>query len=277
MFSNFIVFGETWLGMFIEAFIIALVYGKFTRPTLNKRNICFSNQAVIAPCRPSRLSSLRYVRERYHDDDFFYNEDHLHQTGRDVLDEQHFKCWYLELRFANLRKAQICNTRFHLLLLHWLPVINDDTETLHDEQYYHQTDTLPENLRKQVNLHLKINKAGYHFVNPKIYELDFVLNIQQPRPRAIEYSTPYLPLPISVVHRIDKTSPMFAMMQQHEAAMGNELSSSTTTSLKVKDNFEVIAIVDAIGLLPPFAWMSVSNAKHIRFICTYFCDHFHNR
>lgn len=256
IFANIVVMVQSWyvalhilltnrLGMFFEAFVIALVYGKFTRPTLNKRNIRFSQFAVVAPYKTNDASSTHYVSQRYRDEEFFWTEQQRQQFDL-AKQEASYRCWYLELRFMNLRKAQITDTRFHLLLLVWQEV---DEET----HLYQMSNNASDS---QSKTGIPKPKAGHRHAHPKIFELDFVLNTQQMRPRTLEYSTPYLPLPLSVMHRIDKTSPLYPMLLKHEQTCSEEMR-----HLELSENMELIAVIDAVD-------ESCSDAFQVRFSYT---------
>jgi len=95
-----------------------------------------------------------------------------HPTGRYTASGQ-FPT--LSIRFLNSRTRQLCNPTLRLLLL-----IKEPNEA--------------DNLQSD------------HLV---LHELDYELMRQSGRPRTINYSLPYLPLPWTVTHRVDETSPLF--------------------------------------------------------------------
>lgn len=98
-YTSLLVMVESWLGVFITAFIIVVIHGKFTRPSRAKRMIIFTDKACLM------------FRE---DDDSNESET---RSGH----------WYLVLRFVNVRKAQLCNTQFHLVMLEWQHYDEDDS------------------------------------------------------------------------------------------------------------------------------------------------------
>jgi len=64
----------------------------------------------------------------------------------------------------------------------------------------------------------------------QLHELDFELNYQLGRPRKIDTSVPLLPLPWTVVHRIDKSSPLFGL----------------TEEMLEESHVEIIAVMDGV-------------------------------
>jgi len=119
-----------------------------------------------------------------------------YEGGPDILLDGYYKkggCPVLVFRMANTRSSQICEPDFTLLLLRREP--NDDGR---------------ENIR--------------------MYELEYEINSQMDRVRAMDLAKPFLCLPWTITHRIDERSPLHGLSQQEMKAMGTE----------------VIAILDAI-------------------------------
>jgi inward rectifier potassium channel len=95
-YANCIVCIESFVALFVESFVISLVIGKFTRPSLLKRQIVFSNVAVV--------NNLNF-------------EGNVDPTHR-----------YISFRFINLQKSQFVDAHFRLLLLTWKYEDENETE-----------------------------------------------------------------------------------------------------------------------------------------------------
>lgn len=198
-YTNMIVSIESFVAIFAESFVISLVIGKFTRPSLLKRQIVFSNVAVI-----NQL-------------DYEGNVDH--------------SCRYLRFRFVNMQKSQFVDAHFRLLLLKW--------EYEEEKKNRKSGGTTGKNSRRheeeeegggQHSISITKKSTGPQLLKPTIYELDFQINIQRGLARGIDHASPLLPLPWTVVHKIDENSPLCDMIDDRN-------------SFK---NVEIVAIYDAI-------------------------------
>jgi len=233
--ANVLVAVEAWCSYFVDAFMVSLVLGKFSRPSRMSRNIVFSKYAVIYK-RNGRFGTgkqtVNLITESlddygtlnqnvpsHHDTNGSYHHDTglLHRTrasesrssissipdhpaflNDDSVDEK-TDC-YLTFRCINMRfKSQFLNTKFKLLC-----IIHDPSK----EQCI------------------------------QVHELDFVINQQMLQNTKIEFSAPTLPLPWTVTHRITKNSPLHPFIMKH----------GTISSIPSPDapSFEVIPVLDGV-------------------------------
>ncbi len=86
------------------------------------------------------------------------------------------------------------------------------------------------------------SQTGRQYKEPRVFELDYQLNVQLGRVRGLEYSSPFLNMPYTVTHYIDESSPLQDYLREF-------LSQSQTLShfaSPTSKRYEMIAVLDAI-------------------------------
>lgn len=196
-YTNVIVSLESFVALFIECFMISLVIGKFTRPTLLKRKIIFSKVAVVNNC------------------DYEGNMDPNYR--------------YISFRMISTQKAHFVDAHFRLLLLAWS---YEDELTAHNEKHSSIVDSKRTSslYSKIFSFHDKEDSKKTQPLKSCVYELDFQINVQKGLARGIDHASPILPIPWTIKHKIDSTSPLYDIMND----------------AKRLENVELIAIYDAI-------------------------------
>ena len=171
-----------------------LIFAKVARPSRQKRYICFSEMAVIN------------AQERYW------------EGSVDAVDQGRYRhggvpC--LTIRVANIRKSQLCDSGFHLLLVRKEleePQSMDSDSSFYSEWTEENTQDNSEPLNEikreddQGQRERTRDRARSYVY--RIHELNFELNSQEGRTRGNDLPTPLLPLPWTIIHPIDEMSPL---------------------------------------------------------------------
>ncbi|KAL6078690.1 G protein-activated inward rectifier potassium channel 2, variant 2 [Balamuthia mandrillaris] len=210
-YTNAIVCIQAFFGILFVAITTGFVFAKISRASRQKRYILFSDVAVV-----------NCVEQYY-------------EGSPDCLDEGGYTtggCPCLVIRLANIRKSQLCETQLRLLL------VRKERNSLYARR--RATSSL---LRHNPNMHseeLDIYEEEGDYMDImeeqsdemifRIHELNFELNNQVGRVRSTDMSTPLLPLPWTIIHAMDKRSPLYGY----------------TPELMRESNCEIIAVLDGI-------------------------------
>ena len=159
--ANLIVCFESYIGILLHGLLAGFVFAKVSRPSRLKRQVVWSNKAVINREEP------------------VFNEQ-SQEYGESSED-----C--LIFRFMNTRNTQLVDSNLVLLAL-----------------------------KKDKTIRINIDAADSSFseqeeANYTLHELDFELNNQVGRVRKLDTSSPLLPLPWTVIHKMTKSSPLYGM------------------------------------------------------------------
>jgi len=183
---------EAYFSILFIAVLTAFIVNKLQRPTRISRNILFSTVAVI-----NQLTA-----------DFI--DDPGMELTKGYFDVGQFPT--LIVRCCNVRKPLLISSSVKLLLLR--------RETMDGR-------TLPQVLEANDNE----VPVDTRFVL-RIHELDFELFQQFGRPRNLNYSTPQLPLPWTLFHTINPSSPLWGITKRSLA--------------DPNDLFEIIIVLDGV-------------------------------
>eukprot|EP01125_Pyxidicula_operculata_P018189 TRINITY_DN6447_c0_g1_i1.p1 TRINITY_DN6447_c0_g1~~TRINITY_DN6447_c0_g1_i1.p1 ORF type:complete len:356 (-),score=45.84 TRINITY_DN6447_c0_g1_i1:1053-2120(-) len=184
---NTLVFLQSWAALVADGVIAALIIAKISRPNRLRHTVVFSELAVI-----NSTTSLDFTTVSPSASLMSFSP----LSSREPPSSDN--CPSLSFRILNLRKRQLSDPTFRLLLM-----------------------------RREENKYA-------------IYELDFEINKQIGRTRAMGFSVPYLPLPWVVTHKIDKNSPLY---QQNRNTM-------------INSEYELIAILDCVDELSGSSFLS---------------------
>lgn len=169
VYCNILVCLQAFWGMLSTAIITGFVFAKIGRPSRQKRAIIFSEAAVVNN------------HERY----WHGNPDRLAEGS---YTQGGAPC--LVFRFGNIRKSQVCEPRFRLLLI---------------RQEKEQGDVEDERIEARApGSHFPPNNECF-----RIHELNYEINSMEYRARGVDFSSALLPLPWTVVHVMDERSPLF--------------------------------------------------------------------
>eukprot|EP01087_Luapelamoeba_hula_P019643 TRINITY_DN6534_c0_g1_i2.p1 TRINITY_DN6534_c0_g1~~TRINITY_DN6534_c0_g1_i2.p1 ORF type:complete len:472 (+),score=54.49 TRINITY_DN6534_c0_g1_i2:47-1462(+) len=216
-YTNIVVCCQAYLGTIMWATFSGLIFAKIARPSRQKRYIIFSEVAVIND------------KERWWD------------GGADEVDKgryQYGNMPCLVFRFANMRKSQLCDTSFHLLLVRREPE-NLITQSLPDPDEPDTPDSSGQHQQHQQQPPYfsdnTVRRAGGGRADHtrdifRVHELNFEINTQVGRVRGNDLPSPLLGLPWSVIHVMDHTSPLYG---------------ATPESLR-ESNTEIIGILDGL-------------------------------
>lgn len=201
IYTNLIVLIQSWFALLVECLLIGLFYHKFSRPSRLRTRILFSTNAVV-------------------------NRSGLKQDSANQQDSD----YYFVFRVVNGHKPQFVDAKIRLLLLQW-----DKYTTSASKQSIDQHSRKNDNMAlyqesEEISL-LLANGNEEEAIIPRIYELDFEVNIQSKRPRGMDYSLLALPMPWTIVHKLDKESPLTPLLLN-----GNPN----------KESFEVIALFSGV-------------------------------
>jgi len=210
MYSQAIVIIETLMSFLFTAVLTAMVVMKISRPSRLTRRILFSRVAVVD------FQALHYQNQIVD----------LQELSRPIPEQFVFgKYPVLTMRCANTRRPQLVDTALRLLLLRHETLDGKTARQLLDED-----ESLGEDSRY---------KGDFNQIPPTITfiqrfrELDFDLTHQKGRVRGLSYPMPQLPLPWTINHTLDPSSPLH----------GIDFSRITDHPL---DSFEVIIVLDGV-------------------------------
>eukprot|EP01089_Gocevia_fonbrunei_P003986 TRINITY_DN1394_c0_g1_i1.p1 TRINITY_DN1394_c0_g1~~TRINITY_DN1394_c0_g1_i1.p1 ORF type:complete len:310 (-),score=29.19 TRINITY_DN1394_c0_g1_i1:11-940(-) len=200
--SNSVVVIQSVVGLFFQALIAGFLFLKISRPSRMRGQVIWSDKAVINSNYFENETDLYYDEERF---ESYQDPDNLDKYN------------YLAFRLVNTRPAQLCAAKFRLLLK---KIVFEETDLASNMEY------LNSSLSHHENKTLPRGRA----VKWDIWELDFKINKQIGRVNKLNASKPVLPLPWTIVHKINENSPLFNL---------------TSKDWK-KQSIEIIALLDGI-------------------------------
>ncbi|KAL9658786.1 hypothetical protein ABK040_005940 [Willaertia magna] len=291
-YANSLVVLQSFLGLFIDVFVVTLSVAKFSRPTKLRKSILFSKVGVINHLGYFNRASL-------------YNE----LTTRSSFDSNVPELpeeipMYFVFRFANNRKTQFCSTKLRMVFIEWMKEsqlhehkrktmesiekIEEKNKNLKKRKkggivsdlitsnvnhnnfgilsslgespnnvYYLQSMDIPNDNKENNNLtNNNLNNPNNNGIldsnivydettplhsfwgrdeiieplYPLVTEMYFQVNHQNGKTMDIDFSTPLMGLPFTVVHPITKDSPLYTYLRNPER----------------KNNIEIVVCLDAI-------------------------------
>ncbi|ELR16268.1 K+ channel protein [Acanthamoeba castellanii str. Neff] len=192
VYCNVLVCIQAFWGMLSTAIITGFVFAKIGRPSRQKRNIMFSELAVVNNQErywygnPDRLSEGYYVQGGAPCFVLRFSNTR-HGLPPDLLG----------LAWPGLARSQVCEPRFRLLMLRREPVRGDEESERWD--------------------------TGEEEGCIRVHELNYEIHSMENRARGVDFSSALLPLPWTVVHAMDERSPLHGATPASLAASDTEI------------------------------------------------------
>lgn len=259
--SNIMVGISSWTAYFVDAFIISLVLGKFSRPSRMSRNIVFSKRAVLfrkkgkfsigngpvnmvnEPLKSNK--EIGYGTTSDYQDSVSTNKQseiinffrsHSSSEYEPFSDEIEFPTYQNDavgvLEKSNKNPNHDNND-----------IQADDNILLEDEDEDFYISFRCCNLRAKSTLIdtsfklLCIIHDSSKSEKITVHELDFKLSEQMDRNIRVQFSNPILPLPWTITHQITKKSPLYSFISQYRETSSVPMSNAPS--------FEIVPVLDA--------------------------------
>jgi len=167
-----------------------------------KKMILFSRVAVINPVQERYVGSIDRLENGAYLPGGHTPPNHFDPTSTRDID-----CPCLVFRLANVGKSQLCNTQLRVVLLRQRNPSKENEEKKHSKWTVSRprsNPVCPIDVGSSESSPLMTIDESF-----EMFELGFELNKQLGRTRGLNFSAPLLALPWTVVHPMDRHSPLY--------------------------------------------------------------------
>jgi hypothetical protein len=177
-----LVLVQSWCGLLLDCILIGIFYCKFSRPSRLRSRLLFSPLAAV------------------------------NNLGKKQDGDPNDRNKYLVFRILNAYKPQFVDAKLKLLLLQW----EQDQEKQNLDPHQGADVSSPRMYDSNEDTQFTRLISTTKYFTPRITELYFQVNTQSGRTFDLDYSTFALPVPWTVTHKLDETSPLTCLLDTSE-------------------------------------------------------------